>query len=356
MHQAFHDPLTGLPNRCTVPRSAEPGARPSRGARTRSRGHAARSRQLQARQRQPRASRRRSASERDRGQAVEDDARQRHRCPAGRRRVRVRDRVVSERPRAGRGGREDRLRRSRSRLRRRAGAQQVSGQHRHRARQPGRQPSTSFFATPTRRCTRRRRRGGARSSSSTRPCGAACCRELDVKNALSRCAPRRPARHPLPADRVARHRRSALGGGARTLAAPSVGLGIADRVHPSRRSGRTDRRPRQERSQRDDPAGGPLVRPGPGAVAARSLGERLPASARRSRLHRLPHRHAPRPRIAAAAARDRGDGAGVHRRAGRAVIRYPRPSWLGSESGSASTTSAPATRRSHPSSASRSRR
>ena len=88
IHQAFHDSLTGLPNRLAADRPARPRPRPRRAGQHRDRRPVHRPRHLQDRERQPRPRGRRRAAARGGNAAARLRPRGRHRGAVRRRRVR----------------------------------------------------------------------------------------------------------------------------------------------------------------------------------------------------------------------------------------------------------------------------
>ncbi len=169
-HMALHDTLTGLANRALLTDRLNHGIGPDPPSRQPPGRHLPGPRPVQDRQRLPRARRgRRTAAPRCHPDQT-CGARDRHRRPVRRRRVR--DRLRRLDGRGGRAGRHpDPAGDRRAVLHRRRGTDRQR-QHRDRVRRHRRQPPTACCATPTPRCTRPRNAGATASRCSMRCFGS----------------------------------------------------------------------------------------------------------------------------------------------------------------------------------------
>ena len=275
---AFHDPLTGLPNRSQLDVAAARRGRPRAPARPRGGAAVHRPRQLQARQRLARARGRRPAAApgRRRGSAAPRSRAACWRATAATSSCVLLDDLepgAAEAAAARRGGR-----------RRGAPRQAVPD----RGRRVPRGGERRHLAVPGRR-RRRARAAPARRrrdvpEQGPRPRGLDGLRADDPRPAraalaVRAAAPRdrrRRARAALPADRVDGERPAALDGGAAALERPRARARAPGPLHPGRRGDEPARPDRRVGGRRDGP---PAARVGGDGPAAADVVQRLPARA-----------------------------------------------------------------------------
>ena len=164
-----------------------------------------------------------------------------------------------------------------------------------------RTPPTSCCATPTSRCTRPRTRARRRSRASRTPCACRSIERLELAVELGAGDGARRAGARLPAARRARRRADRRLRGADPLAAPDAGTAGARPLHRAGRVHRPHRRDRRVGHPDRVRAAAPLAGPAPGGrgarvsvnISARQLADgELPA--RRARgCRRRRHRAAP---------------------------------------------------------------
>ena len=267
--------------------------------RHRRRRPAARSASLQRGERHPRTRTRRRAAPAGGAAAARCLACERHRRPARRRRVRDRARGTEHADRR-RGRRPQAHRRARHAVR--------AGRHRHRARWQHRHRHLSRSRRRPRPAPAARRGRDVRGEGGARAVRVllAGARHVFHRSARARRRPpqgdrRRNAHGGLPTDDRSRARRDRGSGGAAALDARDAGTDRPRRVHPARRTQRSDRPDHDLRARGGRPAVPRLAgsRPGPHGVG-QPLGPRPPTAGARARGRRHAATARGLPRIACA--------------------------------------------------------